>query len=388
MIARHLLGDAYPIKKLESVVEFLDHKRRPVTESDRKPGPYPYYGANGPQGWIDGFIFDEPLILLAEDGGHFDSPDRGVAYRVTGKTWVNNHAHVLRPTKEVDIGFLCRVLENYDLTPFITGTTRGKLTKAGASEIPVIVPPLEQQRRIAAILDQAETVRCQRRAALAQLDSLTQSIFLEMFGDPVTNDRGWPESLTLGEVADIASGVTKGRSLEGKVTRELPYLAVANVQDKALRLESVKSIEATEDEIRRYRLQKDDLLLTEGGDPDKLGRGTLWENELPECIHQNHIFRVRLTSDVLTPLFLNWLVGSPRGKKYFLRSAKQTTGIASINMTQLRGFPLLVPPLPLQQTFATRIQAIESLKTIHRTALTELDALFASLQQRAFAGEL
>ena len=253
------------------------------------------------------------------------------------------------------------------------------------ARLKIPVPPLGEQRRIAAILDQAETLRSQRRAALAQLDSLTQSVFLDMFGDPVTNDRDWPESLTLGEVADIASGVTKGRSLEGKVTRELPYLAVANVQDKALRLESVKSIEATEDEIRRYRLQKDDLLLTEGGDPDKLGRGTLWQNELPECIHQNHIFRVRLTSHVLTPLFLNWLVGSPRGKKYFLRSAKQTTGIASINMTQLRGFPLLVPPLPLQQTFATRIQAIESLKTIHRTALTELDALFASLQQRAFA---
>lgn len=90
----------------------------------------------------------------------------------------------------------------------------------------------------------------------------------------------------------------------------------------------------------------------------------------------------------MTPLFLNWLVGSQRGKKYFLRSAKQTTGIASINMTQLRGFPLFVPPLPLQQTFATRIQAIEALKASHRAALAELDALFASLQHRAFIGEL
>jgi type I restriction enzyme, S subunit len=254
--------------------------------------------------------------------------------------------------------------------------------------ISIPLPPLEEQRRIAAILDQAETLRTQRRAALAQLDSLTQALFLDMFGDPVANDRGWPESPTLGEVADIASGVTKGRNLDGKVTRELPYLAVANVQDKSLRLDGVKTIEATEDEIRRYLLRKNDLLLTEGGDPDKLGRGTLWNDELPECIHQNHIFRVRLTKELLTPLFLNWIVGSARGKKYFLRSAKQTTGIASINMTQLKGFPLLVPPLALQQTFATRIQAIESLKTTHRTALTELDALFASLQQRAFAGEL
>ena len=254
--------------------------------------------------------------------------------------------------------------------------------------IPVRIPPLEEQRRIAAILDQAETLRTQRRTALALLDSLTQSLFLDMFGDPVANDQGWPDSLTLGEVADIASGVTKGRKLDGKVTREVPYLAVANVQDKTLRLEGLKTIEATEDEISRYRLQKDDLLLTEGGDPDKLGRGTLWNEELPECIHQNHIFRVRLTHSALHPLFLNWLVGSTRGKNYFLRSAKQTTGIASINMTQLRSFPLLLPPLPLQQTFATRIAAIEALKTTHRRALAALDALFASLQQRAFAGQL
>jgi len=155
----------------------------------------------------------------------------------------------------------------------------------------VPLPPLAEQRRIAAILDQAETLRTQRRTTLALLDSLTQSLFLDMFGDPVANDRGWADNLTLGEVTDIASGVTKGRKLDGKATREVPYLAVANVQDKALRLEGLKTIEATEDEIARYRLQKDDLLLTEGGDPDKLGRGTLWKEELHECIHQNHIFR-------------------------------------------------------------------------------------------------
>lgn len=273
-------------------------------------------------------------------------------------------------------------------TKLAAGATVKNLNIDLVAGVEVNFPPLEEQRRIAAILDQAETLRTQRRATLAQLDTLTQSLFLDIFGDPVANDRGWPDSLTLGEVADIASGVTKGRNLEGKVTRELPYLAVANVQDKSLRLDGIKSIEATEDEIQRYLLRKNDLLLTEGGDPDKLGRGTLWNDELPECIHQNHIFRVRLTTELLTPLFLNWIVGSPRGKKYFLRSAKQTTGIASINMTQLKGFPLLVPPLTLQQTFATRIQAIEALKATHRTALVELDALFASLQQRAFSGEL
>lgn len=253
-------------------------------------------------------------------------------------------------------------------------------------EIPL--PPLAEQRRIAEVLDKTEALRAKRRAALAQLDSFTESLFLDLFGDPATNPKGWTDTLTLGDIADIVSGITKGRKVSGEAVREVPYLAVVNVQDKALNLSSVKTIEATSSEITRYKLIKNDLLLTEGGDPDKLGRGTLWNDELPECIHQNHIFRVRLTSSELDPLFLNWLVGSQRGKKYFLRSAKQTTGIASINMTQLRGFPLLVPPIALQREFARRVAAVEELKKAHQASLAELDALFASLQHRAFRGEL
>ncbi|NVN90154.1 MAG: restriction endonuclease subunit S [Desulfuromonadales bacterium] len=256
------------------------------------------------------------------------------------------------------------------------------------ANIAINLPSLPEQRRIAAALDKAEELRAKRRSTLALLDEYNQSIFIEMFGDTVTNPKGWSETISLGEVADIVSGVTKNGKLNGKVTREIPYLAVVNVQDKSLNLSVVKSIEATEAEINRYRLQKGDLLLTEGGDPDKLGRGTLWNEELPECIHQNHIFRVRLTTDKIHPFFLNWLVGSQRGKKYFLRSAKQTTGIASINMTQLRGFPLLLPPVALQHEFARRIAAVEILKASHRASLAELDALFAALQYRAFRGEL
>ena len=371
----------WPQKRLGDICEFKYGKSLP--EPARSGGAVPVYGSNGVVGGHDVPLTASETIVIGRKGSHGE-----VNYSDT-PCWPIDTTYFVDSTATAQhLGWLKYRLAGAGLNQMNRAAAVPGLNREDAYRVEILLPPLEVQRRIAVILDQAETVRCQRRAALVQLDSLAQSIFLDMFGDPVTNDRGWPESLTLGEVAGIASGVTKGRSLEGKVTRELPYLAVANVQDKALRLESIKYIEATEGEIRRYRLEKNDLLLTEGGDPDKLGRGTLWQNELPECIHQNHIFRVRLTSDVLTPLFLNWLVGSPRGKKYFLRSAKQTTGIASINMTQLRGFPLLVPPLPLQQTFATRIQAIESLKATHRIALTELDALFASLQQRAFAGEL
>ncbi len=389
MISSKTASEKLPTVPLGDLVEFLDNQRRPVKESERISGPYPYYGANGLQGTVNDYIFDEPLILLAEDGGHFNQPDRGIAYQIAGKAWVNNHAHVLRPKKGTNLGYIRRVLENYDVTPFVTGTTRGKLTKSAAWEIRIPMMSLEDQRCIAAILDQAEALRAKRRHAIAQVDKLAKSAFIDTFGDPVLNSKKWTDSLTLGDTADIVSGITKGRKLGDTKVRSVPYLAVSNVQDRRLDLDTTKFIDATEDEIKRYTLRKNDLLLTEGGDPDKLGRGTLWNEELPECIHQNHIFRVRLhASASLHPLFVSWLVASQRGKQYFLRSAKQTTGIASINMTQLRGFPLLLPPLVLQQKFATQVAAIERLKFTHRASLAKLDALFASLQHRAFRGEL
>jgi type I restriction enzyme S subunit len=300
--------------------------------------------------------------------------------------------HRVRPGPRLDNRFFVHRLmadhQNGRLADYLTGATIKHLTGQDLARYEFPLPPLAEQRRIAQILDKAESLRAKRRAALAQLDTLTQSIFLDMFGDPVVNSRQWRDSIVLGDVADIVSGVTIGRKLSGKRTRTVPYLAVANVQDGFLDLSVVKTTEATEDEIQRYGLVRNDLLLTEGGDPDKLGRGTLWGDELPLCIHQNHVFRVRLRSDELTPLFLNWLIGSPRGKAYFLRSAKQTTGIASINMTQLRAFPLLIPDLRLQSEFADRVAAVERLKAAHRAGHAELANLFTSIQHRAFRGEL
>jgi type I restriction enzyme, S subunit len=248
--------------------------------------------------------------------------------------------------------------------------------------------PLGEQRRITTLLDQASALLAKRRQSIALLGELGLSIFLDMFGHSVSNDLGWSDSQTLGEVASIVSGITKGRKAEGPFER-VPYLAVANVQDMRLDLSAVKVIDATAAEISKYRLKRNDLLLTEGGDPDKLGRGTLWQEELPLAIHQNHIFRVRLHEDAkIHPVFLNWLVASERGRRFFLRSAKQTTGIASINATQLKKFPLLVPPLDLQRVYAERLAKLETQKVLQRTQLVAFDALFAAFQQRAFQGNL
>lgn len=298
--------------------------------------------------------------------------------------------HIIPDKRKADTRYMFHALQHKaaELVSRGVGGAQPNISQGVIKETKIPLPPVAEQKHIAAILDQADSLRRLRQRAIDRLNTLGQAIFYEMFGDPVANSMGWNDQKTLGEVAEIVSGITKGRKLNGNATRPIPYLAVVNVQDKELRLADVKVIEATEEEINRYRLKNDDLLLTEGGDPDKLGRGTLWHDEISECIHQNHIFRVRLHGDEIAPVFLNWLIGSARGKNYFLRSAKQTTGIASINMTQLRGFPLLLPPSDIQKEFSRRLLVLDAQKSVYRSAYDTVSSLFSSLQHRAFRGEL
>lgn len=294
------------------------------------------------------------------------------------------------PGPELDASFLYWWLDanREQLQAMGTGATFKEVSKAVVERIEIPLPPLEEQRRIAGILDQADALRRLRSRALDKINTLGQAIFHEMFGDLRTNESGWQEGVTLGELAEVVSGITKGRKVKTEVLREVPYLAVSNVQDRFLKMDVVKTIDATEDEIDRFRLCRDDILLTEGGDPDKLGRGTLWKEQLPECIHQNHVFRVRVTDDRVRPAFLSWQLGSERGKAYFLRSAKQTTGIASINKTQINAFPLLLPHAELQKQFEERLNVLEARLGTFKNANIRIENLFASLQHRAFKGEL
>jgi type I restriction enzyme S subunit len=162
-------------------------------------------------------------------------------------------------------------------------------------------------------------------------------------------------------------------------------MAVANVQDGRLNLDLVKTIHASAAEIERYKLLPSDLLLTEGGDPDKLGRGTIWNGEINPCIHQNHIFRVRANSALIDMSFLSRLAASPGGKAYFLSKAKQTTGIASINLTQLRSFPVPLPPLNEQRRIAAKLDTTLAAVDACRQRLDGVAAILKRFRQAVLA---
>jgi len=299
---------------------------------------------------------------------------------------------IVRPDpSEVDAAWLKWAINSArlraELDRFATGTTRKRISRKNLGKIPLQLPPLSEQRRIAAILDKADAVRRKRQQTFDLADRFLRSAFLDLFGDPVTNPKGWP-ARKLGKFADIRSGVTKGRKLGDAETIAVPYMRVANVQDGTLDLSDIKEIEIRPDELERFSLRKGDLLLTEGGDPDKLGRGSVWTGEIDPCVHQNHIFSVRIDSTIADPYYLSALISSAYGKRHFLRIGKQTTGIATINKTQLRAFPALLPPVELQRDYAAVVARFgRALDRLMETFETH-EKLASTLTQRAFRGEL
>ncbi|MCB1186893.1 restriction endonuclease subunit S [bacterium] len=384
MIGKHSIVGNFPIVDLTQAVEFLDHQRQPVKQSDRKPGLYPYFGANGQQGTIDGFIFDEPLVLLAEDGGLFDQPDRGIAYRISGKTWVNNHAHVLRPKTNVDINYLTRVLENYDVSPYLTGSTRAKLTKSGASRIGIPLPPLPEQRRIAAILDQADALRRQRRRAIEKLDSLSQSIFLDMFGDPRS-------SLTHPQFPLDDLSVRKGEYGANvpscEYSKNLPrYIRITDINDSGELNNDKVSPGKSRSAWKKFFLNSGDLLFARSG--ATVGKTYLYQESDGLCVYAGYLIRFRLNQSRIDPRFA-FAFTKTDAYLDWVTSKQRTVAQPNINAKQY-GSELQVPlpPLPLQQEFARRVEKVEKLKAAQRRELAKLDELFAALQQRAFKGEL
>jgi type I restriction enzyme S subunit len=175
---------------------------------------------------------------------------------------------------------------------------------------------------------------------------------------------------SLEDVAEIQTGLSKSTSRQGEFVT-MPYLRVANVQDGHFDLSEVKTIEVPKESVERFRVRPNDVILTEGGDFDKLGRGAVWRGQIKDCVHQNHLFVVRPDPKQLDVRFFAYQTQGPRGRAYFQSCSKQSTNLASINSTQLKQFPTALPPLPEQRKIADILSTWDE-------ALETLDALIAA----------
>ncbi|MCY1272044.1 Type I restriction modification DNA specificity domain protein [compost metagenome] len=171
---------------------------------------------------------------------------------------------------------------------------------------------------------------------------------------------GW-EWQSIDDVLHVTGGVTLGRKLGGRQLVSKPYLRVANVQRGHLEMDQIKEVKVPEDEVEKYLLRTGDLLITEGGDWDKVGRTAIWRDELPECLHQNHVFRARAVVADWEPRWAEMYLNSASAREYFAGSSKQTTNLASINMSQLRACAFPLPPLAEQLRIVAKVDQLMTL---------------------------
>lgn len=386
--------------------ECLDSFRKPINATERvsRNGDIPYYGATGQVGWINDFLTDEQLVLVGEDGAPFLDLLKDKAYIIKGKAWVNNHAHVLR-SYFGNIGnyYLLHYLNCFDYTNYVNGTTRLKLTQANMNRIPVPLSPLKEQGRIVdrieSIFSKLDEAKEKAQAVVDGFELRKSAILHKAFTGELTKQ--WRKSrgisieswrtVPLIEISTLQTGIMKGKHFNDK-TICLPYLRVANVQDGYFNLKEIKRIEVSEKMVDRYLLQKGDVLFTEGGDFDKLGRGSVWNAEIKVCLHQNHVFVVRPDKKILDPYFLSLQAGSRYGKKYFLSCAKQTTNLASINSTQLKNYPVRLPVIEEQKAILNMVSDVlkkeRQVKDAAELVISQIDVMKKAVLARAFRGEL
>jgi len=249
--------------------------------------------------------------------------------------------------------------------------------------IPVSVPSLEDQRRIADTLDRAEALRAKRRAALAQLDELVKSIFIEMFGDPAANPKGWP----ICNIGYLLESASYGTSEKSEAIGGYPVLRMNNItRTGEMDLTDLKFMDLADSQKERYLVQVGDVLFNRTNSAELVGKTAIFRDTRPMA-YAGYLIRLRVNKQN-DPEYLSAFLNTDYSKRMLRGMYKSIIGMANINATEIQAMKIPQPPLSLQQEFARRVAAVEKLKTVHKASLAELDALFASLQYRAFRGEL
>jgi type I restriction enzyme S subunit len=345
---------------------------------------YPVYGANGMIGYYSEFNHEKPTVLITCRGATC-----GTINLCAPKSYVTGNAMALDDLDEtrVELRYLVRALQNGSLRKAISGTAQPQITREGLTVISIPLPPLAEQRRIAEVLDRTEALRAKRRAALAQLDTLTQSIFFDLFGDPAINPKGWP-CRPLGELAEKFSDGPFGSNLKTSHYTEcgirvirLQNIGVGEFVDGDKAYISERHFA----ELKKHECRPGDVLVATLGDPNL--RACIQPDWLKIALNKADCVQCRPNNRLANATYLCTLLNQPSTERMAQDLIVGQTRLR-ISMGRLRGLRVPVPPLVLQDSFARRVTAVEKLKAAHRASLTELNALFAMLQHRAFRGEL
>lgn len=364
---------------IENCCEILDSMRVPITASEREEGPYPYYGANGIQDYVADYIFDDELVLLAEDGGNFGSKEKPIAYRVSGKCWVNNHAHVLKPKEELNVDYLCYSLMFYNVDGMVNGATRQKLTQAAMRKMMIPKRTLEEQVNIVEKLNRILNIKNKRKLELEELDNLIKSRFVEMFGTlekPVRNFRR-------DTLKELCSKITDGK--HGGCTQEEGtkryFVGAREIYDDIIHYDTAPEIKVAEFEkdYKRCNIEIGDFLIVNTG--ATIGKSAIATDLRTEyTLLQKSVALLKVKQELLNPVFLMWCY-RVNTKMYMVESASAQPNLllSKINATEI-----YVPDIGLQKRFADFVTQVAKLKFEVQKSLNETQLLFDSLMQQYF----
>ena len=351
-------------KKLEDVCEILDSRRVPITAKDRKAGTYPYYGANGLQDYVADYIFDDELVLLAEDGGNFGSKERPIAYRVSGKCWVNNHAHVLKAKLNMHVDYLCYALMFYDTEGLVNGATRQKLTQAAMRQMVIPYRDMTEQLQIIKKISQIVRSIEKRKEELQLLDQLVKSRFIELFGDPERNPKKWP----VVSITEIIRGkVSNGFFAKRDAYRNdgnVQVLGVANIVNRMYsNIEGLPRTNATQAEKEKYRVRYGDMLFCRSSlVAEGIGKASIVPQDTPQnVIFECHVIRLPLDLQKCVPEFVQELSTTPYFRKQIIAQSKTAT-MTTIGQDGILKAAIILPPVERQQEFLRFVEQTDKSK--------------------------
>ena len=358
---------------LEDCCEILDSQRIPITASEREKGVYPYYGANGVQDYVANYIFDDELVLLAEDGGNFGSNERPIAYRVSGKCWVNNHAHVLKPKEGLDVDYLCYSLMFYKVDGMVNGATRQKLTQAAMRKMKIPKRNLLEQKEIVSQLNNLVSIKEKRKREIQQLDELVKARFVEMFGEEKNKVK----------MVDICSIITDGTHESPKFVNEgIPFIFVSNISDNKIMYDADKYIDkATYDVlIKRTPIEIGDIILSTVG---SYGHPAVVKSD-KKFLFQRHIAYLKPKREMVNSEYLHTMIMMDYVQHQINLEVK---GIAqkTLNLSAIKSLDVLMPSLSQQNEFAFFKNQVDKSKAVIEKSLKELETLQASLMQKYFS---
>jgi type I restriction enzyme S subunit len=360
---------------IEECCDILDSRRIPITASERRSGPYPYYGANGIQDYVAEYIFDDELVLLAEDGGNFGSKTRPIAYRVSGKCWVNNHAHVLKPMANVDVDYLCYSLMFYDTEELVNGATRQKLTQAAMRKMLIPQRPITEQKKIVSELSKIQSIISARQQQIQKLDDLVKARFIELFGDPVYNSKRLPIQ-RLCKLGSLDRGRSQHRPRNDPKLLNGPYplIQTGEVASAGLYITKYKNT-YSELGLRQSKMwSAGTLCITIAANIAQTAILTF-----DACFPDSVVGF--LPNDSINAIYMHYWFG------FFQKNLeKQAPQVAqkNINLKILSELNVIVPTQEKQEQFAAFVEQTDKSKVAIQKALDEAQLLFGGLMQKYF----